>query len=710
MISIHYPRTIADLKPGDHLCCLYETEDERRALLTPYLRQGLERGEKVLYIVDAHTIEVVQGYLRDDGLEVEPYQASGQLSILTVDDAYMREGIFDADGMIALLRSETDRALAEGYAAQRVTSEMTWVLRGLPGSERFIEYESKLNTFLPGSRCQAICQYDRRRFDPAVLLDVLATHPIIAVGTDLYDNFYYIPTTEFLGLDRPGATLRRWLDNLAERKEAEEALRDSEQKYRTLLDNIPQRVFYKDRNSVYLAVNPSYARDLGRMPDEVVGKTDYDLFPPEMADKYRSDDRRIIETATSEEIDEPYPLGGEVRVVHTLKAPVRASDGAITGVLGIFWDITERKRAEEERERLLADLQRWAAELDTTITSIADGVLIYDPRGEIVRMNPAAERILGYSPEQRELPLAERMRLLCIETLDGKPFPPEEQPAVRAFRGERAWGVVMVIRLPDGRAIWVSSSGAPIRLPSGDLLGAVVTLTDITVQHQLQEQREDLLRAVSHDLRAPLTIILGQAQLLGGMLEKAGLTGPERRSAEAVVTGAKRMNVMIQDLVDSVRLEAGQLRLEKRPVELRSFVSDLLERSVGVIEIGRVRVEIPPNLPPVSADANRLERILTNLLSNALKYSSPDTEVKVTAKATDGEVVVSVADRGVGIAPEDLPHMFERYYRAKAARKTEGLGLGLYISRMLVGAHGGRIWAESQPGKGSTFSFTLPVA
>lgn len=117
--------------------------------------------------------------------------------ILTVDDAYMRDEVFNPEGMIALLRTETERAQSEGYPTLRVTGEMTWVLQGLPGSERLIEYESKLNKFLPNSKCLAICQYDRRRLPSKVLLDMLSTHPIAVVGTEVYDNFYYVPQKNF---------------------------------------------------------------------------------------------------------------------------------------------------------------------------------------------------------------------------------------------------------------------------------------------------------------------------------------------------------------------------------------------------------------------------------------------------------------------------------------------------------------------------------
>ena len=206
------------------MCWIYETEEDHRAMVISFIRDGLERGEKVLYIVDASTVDQFLNYFRDDGVEVGPYLERGQLEILTADETYMREGIFDPDGMIVLLKQEMDRALGKGYPALRVSGEATWALRGLPGSERLIEYEAKLNDFFPGSKCLAMCQYDGRRFEPALLLDVLATHPIAVIGTEVFDNFYHIPPKDFLGPDPNGAKLRNCLENLAERKRSEKEL------------------------------------------------------------------------------------------------------------------------------------------------------------------------------------------------------------------------------------------------------------------------------------------------------------------------------------------------------------------------------------------------------------------------------------------------------------------------------------------------------
>ncbi|MBI4321826.1 MAG: GAF domain-containing sensor histidine kinase [Chloroflexi bacterium] len=224
---------------------------------------------------------------------------------------------------------------------------------------------------------------------------------------------------------------------------------------------------------------------------------------------------------------------------------------------------------------------------------------------------------------------------------------------------------------------------------------------------RLLRNMEDLTHTISHDLRTPLSIVVGQTQLAERALA-LGRNDLLVRSLSAIRASARRMNSMIDDLVDAARLEIGGIELRRRQLDAVSFLVDLCERMAGVLDMSRVEIVSPSReLPLVLADPDRLERILTNLLTNALKYS----EGKVTVRFLwqNGELVISVADRGSGIDGDDLPHIFERFYRARGARAVEGLGLGLFITRMLVEAHGGKIWAESELGKGSTFAFTLPV-
>jgi len=226
-----------------------------------------------------------------------------------------------------------------------------------------------------------------------------------------------------------------------------------------------------------------------------------------------------------------------------------------------------------------------------------------------------------------------------------------------------------------------------------------------------QEEREDLMRTISHDLRAPLTIIRGHAEIISELLQaEPGLTPAVRESIGAIERSVDGMNSMIRDLVDAARLEGGQLTLELAPVEPAEYLADLLRRSGAVVEIGRIVLELAPALPPVRADRNRLDRIMLNLLTNAQKYSPPGSPIELRAEPAEEQVAFSVLDHGRGIVPEDLPHIFERFYRPQTGRKAESVGLGLYITKGLVEAHDGRISVASEPGKGSTFTFTLPVA
>jgi len=383
--------------------------------------------------------------------------------------------------------------------------------------------------------------------------------------------------------------------------------------------------------------------------------------------------------------------------------------GGLAGVL--TRRITREHQLSRERLRLLGEVERRAAVLDATIAAIPDAVIIVGPDQQLLRLNATTQALLGLAEQEMHGSLAGGLVHLDIETPDGRPVAQQDLPVVRALQGETLQGVVLVVRAPTGSVTWVSSAAAPIRAADGTLLGAVLILTDITGQRRLEEQLRDLLRAVSHDLRNPLAAIRGQAELLRRRLQQGAPPDKLTAGADSIVASAQRMNTMIQDLVDAARSESSQLQLRREPLDLRGFVLGLRQRLAASLETARIAVEMPAGLPQVTADPARLERILTNLWSNALKYSTPGTPVTVSARQEGDRVITAVSDRGPGISPSDLARLFERYFRGAAAREQrEGLGLGLFTTRQLVEAHGGRIWAESQVGVGSTFSFSLPTA
>lgn len=342
-------RALVDLKPGDHLCYLYESEEEHRALLTPFLRHGLERGEKVIYVVDARTSEAILDSLREDGIDVEQYLASGRLAILAGEGFYARDGAFDPDAAIAALRTETDRALAQGCSALRLTTEMTWSLRGIPGSERSIEFESKLNAFLLDSRCVSLCQYDRRRFDAVALLNALVTHPATVVGTTICDNFYYMPLTNFQGHDLPTSALRCWLGNLAEHKRREESLLHAKHFSEHLFDEFPTPIWRSDVDTTCDYVNQSWLTFTGRTIEQEIGDGWMEGLHPEDSERFLKTYLDAFKSRNPFQIE--YRLrrfDGQYRWVLGVGRPFNNLDGNFAGYIGSCYDITERRLQEQQ--------------------------------------------------------------------------------------------------------------------------------------------------------------------------------------------------------------------------------------------------------------------------------------------------------------------------------------------------------------------------
>jgi two-component system, OmpR family, phosphate regulon sensor histidine kinase PhoR len=351
---------------------------------------------------------------------------------------------------------------------------------------------------------------------------------------------------------------------------------------------------------------------------------------------------------------------------------------------------------------------RRVSELEAVLASMTEGLMILDAHGQIVSLNGPARAIFGdvgagivlgqpLDREQRgQWPLGAR----AIGEALG--------PVLEALRRGESHRDLEVELHNQGRQV-LSFSSAPLRDSTGQLAGGVVVFRDVTTQRDVARMKDDLLSITSHDLRTPVTVLKGQTQLLLRAIQQdkatpATMTGRIHLMLEQV----DRLTGMLNRLLDLSRVEAGRLDLQLESSDLIEVLHHVISTIQGLSAVHILELDAPVTLRG-HWDAARLEQVVQNLVTNAIKYSPEGGRVTVRAVADARQVTVSVTDEGLGIDASELPQLFGRFYRVAGTRGLEGSGLGLYICQGIISAHGGRIWAESDGlGKGSAFVFCLP--
>jgi signal transduction histidine kinase len=319
--------------------------------------------------------------------------------------------------------------------------------------------------------------------------------------------------------------------------------------------------------------------------------------------------------------------------------------------------------------------------------------------------NPAALRMLGRITRGDD-----PNRIFDLRYTDGRLMPPDALPVVRAMRDGAVINMEALIERRGGATFHGQISAAPVNSPSGVRLGVVVVYQDITARKELERLREDFAAIVAHDLRTPLQAVMLQVDVLLRQANGEASTVPVA-TLQMMKRSGHRLERITSDLLDASRIDAHRMLLDRRQVDLPELVQALVDQVQSVLGTHPVSIEVVGEPPAISADPIRIEQILTNLLENASKYSAAGEPIRVMVGAASDGAVLSVEDRGSGIPADELPHLFDRYFQTRKARKANrGLGLGLYITRGLVEAHGGKITVESTPGVGSTFRVRLPTA
>ncbi|HEY9720947.1 MAG TPA: PAS domain-containing sensor histidine kinase [Oscillatoriaceae cyanobacterium] len=396
--------------------------------------------------------------------------------------------------------------------------------------------------------------------------------------------------------------------------------------------------------------------------------------------------------------------------------PVEAMNGGragVTGVIAVATDVTERERAEEA-------LKRQNAQINAILDATSEGILLVDENRRVQRVNRRFLRMWGWSADEvvghddRELLKAATPLLCSPETLRGAFADSIREPE------NHDWDE---IEFKDGR-VFEYYSGTPVA-PDGKTYGRAWFYRDVTarkkLERSLQEQNDqlkaldslknDFVNAVSHDLRTPLTSIRGFAEFL-----EDGIGGPLNTMQLGFVRelqkATNRLEGLVSGLLDFARLQAGTFRLNPETVDLKQLVGEILASFMPQAEAAGVQLKLAPETASATLllDAPRIQQVLSNLLSNAIKFTPSGGTVSVSIRREGDGARVEVADTGVGIAAMDIPRLFQRFSQLDAGMKRGGTGLGLWISRSIVEAHGGEISVRSRPGAGSTFWFTLPAA
>lgn len=381
---------------------------------------------------------------------------------------------------------------------------------------------------------------------------------------------------------------------------------------------------------------------------------------------------------------------GPMGVAHL--ASSKAEDFA-GDALRVFSLVVSQIAAAVENARLFREVEKERARLSTFLSSATDLIIVVDRTSRVVLANPAAREVLGPEQEWENQLLTDIVQNETLLEL----FSKAEQ--LEATFGE--------VPLPDGRTLHASIS--PISSGDEQIAGWVAALQDVSYLKELDELKTEFINAVSHDMRSPLSGILIATHLVS---QTGEVNAQQREFLETIEQRVAAMTELIDDLLDAARIEAG-IDMELEPCAVAPLISQVVNQFEEQVQDKQLQLEVRvnTNLPPVMGNARRLRQVLSNLISNAIKYTPDGGEISIRANCNHDEIVVSVQDTGIGIPLTDQPYIFDKFYRVERPEQAniKGTGLGLAITRSIVEKLGGRIWVQSEVNVGSTFSFALPT-
>jgi len=506
--------------------------------------------------------------------------------------------------------------------------------------------------------------------------------------------------------------------DVTDQRQVEMALHSSEARYREVVENSLGFVFTCSLEGRLTSLNAFTAETLGYRADDLTGRSVSELMDDAGLATFQ-DCLRTLET--QDEWQGALPLRRSDGVYRRIACRSRRMQlpGERPFVLIHGTDVTEQHEAEQALH--MATRQR-----ELILESVGDGIYGIDLEGRLTFINQAGAHALGYTPEQ--LTGRDLHEVIHHSHADGTPYSKSTDPILQALR--RCESIRMrdeVFWRHDGTAFPVEYSANPL-LEEGVISGMVVAFQDVSERRRLERMKDEFISTVSHELRTPLTSLRASLGLItSGTLDKR--PEKQRQMLDMAIGNCDRLIRLVNDILDFEKVEKGKLPLDRQPVEAIDLLRRAADVAYAAASQAHIAVRVDAARVKVLGDEERILQVLNELVANAIKFSPPDTTIRLSAQpgrenadssgntAADTangseEVCFTVEDQGRGIAPEKLERIFERFQQGDASdsRALGGTGLGLALCRSIVEQHGGRIWAESTPGKGSQFHFTLPAA
>lgn len=729
------PQKIEDLKLGDHVCHIFEREEDRDAIATPFILIGLERGEKILCVTDANSKQA-QKDLIEKRPDVSVYIESGQFSVIS-GDKFARGTDLEADEISSFIREETEAALAEGYFALRIINEMDWACR-LPNFEQLVEQLAMVNKLIFDSKCLVLCQFDRRHFLPIMLQSVLHVYPAVIIDREIYENKCSFASGSLPRSDLPELKLNNLIGLLKERKKLEQALQEEKRRSRIImekrlgiqaqmLDSVEQAAIASDADGKITYWNHAAELFYGWSCKEALGRSILKIIPDRdyttQAEKIMS--RLRCGKSWSGEFTFKHKDGKVFRVKVT-DVPILDERGRLDGIISISTDTTKRRLMVEQLS--VEDVLCQAI-----IEQAVEGLCVCHeiPEYPFLRFtvwNDKMKEITGYTREE----------INCLGWRQSLYPDPEQQKQsadrmARVRSGQKLVGEEWEIARKDGRKRVLSVYTTFLNLGESPIyvLGMVHDITEKKraeealkgysehLEALVEERTEQLKNAerlaaigetaamIGHDLRNPLQALFCMVYLAKERLNSGNISSLEGQLSledilDSMEESADYMNKIVSDIQDYART----LSLNLVKTDISYFIRDTLS-TINIPDNVRITIQVEEKPLEFNIDLEKMKRIIINLVTNSLNAMPEGGRISIYISARQGGdfARISVKDTGVGIPEEILPKLFLPLFTTR----SKGVGLGLSVCKRMVDAMGGNIVINSRVGEGTEAIIEIPM-